>query len=428
MASPGFGFSVGDFIAVIKLIGQVTKALQDTDGATDDFRMLQQELNQLQVLLEHLQELPPSSAESFTHYNAVRGMALTVQHPLRQLLDKMTAYSALEIKSSASKWRRAKQEIQWTVGMQKEIVRVRGIVTMKIVSLTTLLVLPLGGALRRIEVLSLQQSALSNQTRNDIEFCQQRIERDGARTRQVLSDRARSANMDSRRLLQICAGLDVGVRSLRASIETATSRQETELTLQLQHRRQFYGAMEVAATNLQSHASKTLALVETLLKKFTTFSYEMLAGLKDIHHSNIEIYSLLSLLDARLRRSPTNMLDDNITFIDVLNRKQSLPYSAFQYWEVFEAMLICQLKGTPAEAKVLRGDYRIFNAKTETVIDFTKWKDKVFPGASLDMSVVMMICRVRGKSCPRPYCQGETIKAEINETRAGPRVWYVFTK
>lgn len=144
MASPGFGFSVGDVIAVIKLIAQVTKALQDTDGATDDFRMLQQELNQLQVLIEHLQDLPPESAESLTHYNAVRGMALTVQHPLRQLLDKMAAYSALETGASAPRWRRAKREIQWTVGMQQEVVRVRGIVMMKIVSLTTLLVLPLG--------------------------------------------------------------------------------------------------------------------------------------------------------------------------------------------------------------------------------------------------------------------------------------------
>jgi hypothetical protein len=112
MASPGFGFSVGDFIAVIKLITQITKALQATDGATDDFRMLQQELNQLQVLLEHVQYLPSRSAGSLTYYNAIRCMALTVQQPLRQLLDKMAAYSALERGASAPRWRRAKRETQ----------------------------------------------------------------------------------------------------------------------------------------------------------------------------------------------------------------------------------------------------------------------------------------------------------------------------
>lgn len=145
MVPPAFGFSAGDFITAIKLVGQVTKALKDTDGATDDFRMLQLELHQLQVVLEYLQSLPPSSASSLTHCNAVRGMALTIQHPLRKLLDKMESYRhTLGLATTATKWKKAKRQIQWTVGMQEEVVRVRSIVTMKIVSLTALLVLPFG--------------------------------------------------------------------------------------------------------------------------------------------------------------------------------------------------------------------------------------------------------------------------------------------
>ena len=145
MVTPAFGFSAGDFIAAIKLIGQVAKALQDTDGATDDFRMLQQELLQLQTVLEHIQSLPPESGSSMTHYNAVRGMALTIQHPLRALLHKIEAYRpALAPGSSVTKWKKAKRQVQWLLAMQNEVVKVRGIVTMKIVSLTTLILLPLG--------------------------------------------------------------------------------------------------------------------------------------------------------------------------------------------------------------------------------------------------------------------------------------------
>lgn len=40
MVAPAFGFSVGDFIAAIQLIGKVAKALKDTGGAEDDFKLL----------------------------------------------------------------------------------------------------------------------------------------------------------------------------------------------------------------------------------------------------------------------------------------------------------------------------------------------------------------------------------------------------
>ncbi|KAF2116622.1 hypothetical protein BDV96DRAFT_31469 [Lophiotrema nucula] len=159
MVAPAFGFSAGDFIAAVKLIGQVAKALQETDGATEDFRMLQQELSQLQAVLEHIQSLPLESGGSMTHYNTVRGMALTIQHLLRALLDKMEAYRpALAPGSLAAKWRKAKGQVQWTLGMQNEVVKMRGIVTMEIVSLTTLILLPLGPGVRNVQKLCLEQA------------------------------------------------------------------------------------------------------------------------------------------------------------------------------------------------------------------------------------------------------------------------------
>jgi hypothetical protein len=145
--------------------------------------------------------------------------------------------------------------------------------------------------------LSLQQKELANQTRNAIESFRHSVERDGAKTRKPYDDRTRSANMDSQRLLQICAGLDVGVRNLQTSMKHAASRQIHERRLQLKHRQNIYGATEVVSTNLQSRASTTIALIETLQKKFTNSSYDMVARLRDIHLSNIEIYSLLSSVD-----------------------------------------------------------------------------------------------------------------------------------
>lgn len=49
---------------------------------------------------------------------------------------------------------------------------------------------------------------------------------------------------------------------------------------------------------------------------------------------NVEIYAILLRIHQSLPRPPTSQLDDNILFIDVLNRQHSLPYAYFQHWEV----------------------------------------------------------------------------------------------
>ncbi|CAN9435241.1 unnamed protein product [Alternaria alternata] len=55
--SVGFGFSVGDFLAVLKLVGTVIDALQDSSNASSSFRSLINELYSLEIALlsvEHL--------------------------------------------------------------------------------------------------------------------------------------------------------------------------------------------------------------------------------------------------------------------------------------------------------------------------------------------------------------------------------------
>jgi hypothetical protein len=48
----------------------------------------------------------------------------------------------------------------------------------------------------------------------------------------------------------------------------------------------------------------------------------------------MEIYALLLRLQSNLPQSPAGLLEDNITFVDVLNRKISLPFSVMQHWKV----------------------------------------------------------------------------------------------
>jgi hypothetical protein len=145
MATPAFGFSVGDFISAIILIKKVSQALRDSGGAAEDYQCLLRELQQLQLLLEQLRDLPATSSSSMNHYNAVRGMAYQVEVPLRAFVEKLRSYyNRLGQPNDRSNWRTIKSKVQWAVSMREEVREMRTVVTMKIVSISVLLAIPIG--------------------------------------------------------------------------------------------------------------------------------------------------------------------------------------------------------------------------------------------------------------------------------------------
>jgi len=145
MSAPGFGFSVGDFFAALQLIGKISTALKNSGGAADDYQSLRIELQQLQLLLEQLRDLPTASTSSLNHYNAVRGMACQVQIPLRDFVNKMRSYhEKLGVSNDQPAWRSAKRKMQWAISMREDVREMRAVVTMKIVSVSVLLTIPIG--------------------------------------------------------------------------------------------------------------------------------------------------------------------------------------------------------------------------------------------------------------------------------------------
>ena len=58
-----FGFSVGDFIAIGKLIGDITSCLQSAGGARSEYQELIREFESLKVALCHLDRLNNSTSE-----------------------------------------------------------------------------------------------------------------------------------------------------------------------------------------------------------------------------------------------------------------------------------------------------------------------------------------------------------------------------
>lgn len=108
--------------------------------------------------------------------------------------------------------------------------------------------------------------------------------------------------------------------------------------------------------------------------------------------------------------APTMLLRDNILFEDALGRKASLPFQYFQHFPVFMARLQCEFKGLPGERRVIRKQFRLFDAERSDIpITEKDWQARVVPGASLSMAVVVNNAYCLGTSCPRCYAFGDRV-------------------
>ena len=80
MASPAFGFLVGDFLAAVKLINTVRCTLKSTGGASRDFPDAIQRLDKIVCVFETLRELfekqhQSLAAELYDRYRMCQSIA-----------------------------------------------------------------------------------------------------------------------------------------------------------------------------------------------------------------------------------------------------------------------------------------------------------------------------------------------------------------
>jgi hypothetical protein len=121
-------------------------------------------------------------------------------------------------------------------------------------------------------------------------------------------------------------------------------------------------------------------------------------------------YALLRqvhLLQSSISRDPALAIEDSIHFTDALGRTYHLQYQWFKHWDVFEPLLRCEFKALPGEKRVLSGHYYILNAKRkDMVIKQERWKQSVFPGSHVSMSMIIVGQIFKEDYYPRS-CGGE---------------------
>lgn len=208
---------------------------------------------------------------------------------------------------------------------------------------------------------------------------------------------AHSIKLDTRKLLRVCAGLRLDVNRFdRSSGNFLQQRLESHT-----------GALQSVSSSVHISITQVRLMVGQLLRLFTSFSVEVLRHLKSLGDSNVEVYSLLLRILETIPRSPTGLLADNIIFVDALQRQHNLQYAYFCDWEVFQSMLRCKFKDLPGYDKVLRGEYHIMRMNNPNrIIIKSEWSRSVFPGAKIDMSIILALLKAKGRKCPRRNCVG----------------------
>ncbi|KAI9783622.1 MAG: hypothetical protein M1816_001213 [Peltula sp. TS41687] len=374
---PAFGFSVGDFISAINLVKKVSKALKTAGGASSDYQLVSIELRGLKHVLRQLEALEPTE-DNVSHVNAIRGMALACQLPLRDFLAKLEKYeTSMGPFANRISLLGAHHKAKWALSMAEDVEKLRALVAGKVISINLLL------------------ATHSSQTMS-------RIESRGKRDHKDLMTKI----LEQRQSLHL---LDDGIQAVTDQISQSQGSLETRLDV-----------MSTTANNLQTSVMNLRGLGSQVIAFMGTFSAEFQVLLRKIIHTDQQMYNLLLQIQQRISASPTTTLQSNIKFEDVLGRTRELPYEYFRHWEPFEGFLRAEFKGIPGESKVLDGQYHILDSKRQcALISKEAWTQSVFPGADLTMSMIMAFVRSRSGSCPRPSCTGKPIldnRAPISAT------------
>jgi hypothetical protein len=133
-----FGFSVGDFLAVGKLIADITTCLKDVGGSKSEYRDLIVELECLQKALVHLDQLKPQGDARCT--DSIKYAALSCRRPLGEFLAKLKRYEPLlGPRAIGSSWKAPVDKVRFLISEKDEIRKMQSYLSVHVGTLNVLL-------------------------------------------------------------------------------------------------------------------------------------------------------------------------------------------------------------------------------------------------------------------------------------------------
>jgi hypothetical protein len=134
-----FGFSIGDFLAVGKLIVEIQSSLSDTQGSKSEYQELVRELEALQSVLRHLDKLQQSNAPSPT-LDSIKYAALSCQRPLEDFLGRIAEYDkSLGIWEKKNAFSKTADKLRWTFRQKDDIRKLQSYLNVHVGTINMLL-------------------------------------------------------------------------------------------------------------------------------------------------------------------------------------------------------------------------------------------------------------------------------------------------
>jgi hypothetical protein len=124
-----FSVSFGDVIVSIQLMKKIIAGLQTVNGAASQYQELDRELFAFQRALHQIEHLQLSD-EHKPALDALKCVALVSQHALKGILAKGEKYDkSLGIGKSVSGVKTLKRKIEFSMGMEDEVCKLRDIIS-----------------------------------------------------------------------------------------------------------------------------------------------------------------------------------------------------------------------------------------------------------------------------------------------------------
>ena len=107
--------------------------------------------------------------------------------------------------------------------------------------------------------------------------------------------------------------------------------------------------------------------------------------------------------------SMSSLLSDNVTILDILDRKHSIQYEHVRHSAVFKALLLAKFEGTPGLEKIRAGQFSLYDPENpEKSIDFGNWDHFVRPRARFAMTIHYSAVKMSNKRCAN--CNGSVVE------------------
>lgn len=190
------------------------------------------------------------------------------------------------------------------------------------------------------------------------------------------------------RLVEICAGVSIGVKDFRCTLQSHYPRVDQRLERIEELQCQTLTSIPTAIQSITTYVDRIVNILRPLLGVFQEFSVDALELLKRMLQTNLEVHALLLRMQGQVPQTPRMPIHTLFYFRDVLDREHELPYEWFRHWDIFAAMLKLTFRGLPGEEYVSQNRYYLRRSGHDhRRIRPGTWDKNIFPGTKVQMSI-----------------------------------------